>query len=789
MQIERWNQLPLDAKTQIKSVALEALSSSDERVGRSAAQLIAAIADIELPLNAWPDLMQVLIANTAPQNPSEVKKSALLAIGYICETADSSNPGVVAQASPILTAIVQGAQSSETDPSVRLTAINALVNSLEFIRGNFGVDSERNYIMQVVCEATQSEDNEVQVAAFGAMARIMSLYYQYMSFYMEKALFSLTVSGMRSENDRVACMAVEFWSTVCEEELEILMTSEDEHAAKQNYQFAQSALPEVLPTLLSLLTRQDELADEDDWNVSMAAGACLQLYAQTTQNAVVPTTLNFVEVNLADEDWKKREAAVMAFGSILDGPDYEELKALIGQALNPIVSLINDQSLHVRDTVAWCLGRMADLVIDGISIESHLPSIIHAIVVGLNDDQKVAANCCWTIMNLTEQLNHDGPQEDTAPMSQYYNPLVTALLSLATKQDNDASARASAYEALSTLVIFSANDVLDTVRELATQVMQRLEGTLGIQQQVVGIEDRASLEELQINLLSLLTNIVRRIGEEIPAAADRLMELFFNMLTHKLPNTLIEEDIFIAIGAVAGVIGPEFEKYMETFLPFLVAALQDPDAPAVRTAIGLVADISHALGPAVAKYSENMMTILGSMLQAASTPRDIKPMILSCFGDIASSMGSSFSVYLDVVMAVIREASQLQTTVESPPDFLEYVSSLREAIVDAYVGIVTGLHDEPGQLYPHLGSIMEFLQLLNADVRVVKTESTVRSVVGLLGDIATMYPAGSLVEIYSTPWVTETIKKARTDRTYGNNTRDTAKWAREQQKLHIAGAP
>lgn len=68
MQIERWNQLPLDAKTQIKSVALEALSSSDERVGRSAAQLIAAIADIELPLNAWPDLMQVLIANTAPKS-------------------------------------------------------------------------------------------------------------------------------------------------------------------------------------------------------------------------------------------------------------------------------------------------------------------------------------------------------------------------------------------------------------------------------------------------------------------------------------------------------------------------------------------------------------------------------------------------------------------------------------------------------------------------------------------------------------------------------------------------
>lgn len=740
-------------------------------------------------MNEWPDLMTVLIANTAPENASEVKKSALLAIGYICETADPSNPGVVSQSSPILTAIVQGAQSSEKDPSVRLTAINALVNSLEFIRLNFSIDSERNFIMQVVCEATQSTDSEVQVAAFGAMARIMSLYYEYMSYYMEKALFSLTVAGMHSENDKVACMAVEFWSTVCEEELELSLQSEDDSldaiSSKNNFQFAEGAIQEVLPTLLGLLTRQDEDADEDDWNVSMAAGACLQLYAQATANAVVPKTLVFVEEGLSSSDWKKREAAVMAFGSILDGPDPEELRNLIGQALTPIISLIGDQSLQVRDTVAWCLGRIADLVIGGIDVQHHLPDFIRAILVGLNDDQKVATNCCWTIMNLTEQLNHDGPQEETAPMSQFYNALVTALLTLATRQENDASSRASAYEALSTLVIFSANDVLDTVRELATQIMQRLEATLAMQQQIVGVEDRTSLEELQINLLSLLTNIVRRIGEEIPAAADRLMELFFNLLQNKLPNSLIEEDIFIAIGAVAGVIGTGFEKYMETFSPFLIAALQDPEYPAARTAIGLIADISHALGPNISQYSEGFMSILGTMLQTAHTPRDIKPMILSCFGDIASSMGPNFAVFLDVVMTVIKEASQLQSTPESTLEFLDYVSSLREAIIDAYVGIVTGLRETPEQLEAHVPAIIEFLALMHYDARVTKSESTVRSVVGLLGDIASMYPPGSLSEAYQAPWITETIKKARSDRSYGPSTKETAKWAREQQKRQV----
>lgn len=45
--------------------------------------------------------------------------------------------------------------------------------------------------MQVVCEATQSSDVNVQVAAFECLVRIMQIYYDKMRFYMEKALFGV----------------------------------------------------------------------------------------------------------------------------------------------------------------------------------------------------------------------------------------------------------------------------------------------------------------------------------------------------------------------------------------------------------------------------------------------------------------------------------------------------------------------------------------------------------------------------------------------------------------------
>lgn len=55
----------------------------------------------------------------------------------------------------------------------------------------YSSQGERNYIMQVVCEATQNQNVSVQVGAFECLVRIMGLYYDKMAFYMEQALFGV----------------------------------------------------------------------------------------------------------------------------------------------------------------------------------------------------------------------------------------------------------------------------------------------------------------------------------------------------------------------------------------------------------------------------------------------------------------------------------------------------------------------------------------------------------------------------------------------------------------------
>ena len=213
-------------KNSVKDLALKTLAASDSRAGQSAAQFIAAIAAIEIPRDQWPELMPALVENVGSGSEQQ-KQASLTTIGFICEAEDADLREKLTQHSnAILTAVVQGARKEEPSLDVRNAAISALGDSLEFVRSNFENEGERNYIMQVVCEATQAQDTRIQQGSYGCLNRIMGLYYDKMRFYMEKALFGLTIQGMKSEEEDVAKLAVEFWCTVCEEEISI----EDDNA-------------------------------------------------------------------------------------------------------------------------------------------------------------------------------------------------------------------------------------------------------------------------------------------------------------------------------------------------------------------------------------------------------------------------------------------------------------------------------------------------------------------------------------------------------------------------------
>ena len=57
--------------------------------------------------------------------------------------------------------------------NIKLAAVNAMMNALEFISDNFEKSNERDYIMQVVCEATQNGDNRIKRSSLECLVKIL----------------------------------------------------------------------------------------------------------------------------------------------------------------------------------------------------------------------------------------------------------------------------------------------------------------------------------------------------------------------------------------------------------------------------------------------------------------------------------------------------------------------------------------------------------------------------------------------------------------------------------------
>jgi importin subunit beta-1 len=556
--------------------------------------------------------MHALVQNVSTGSQHQ-KQASLTAIGFICEAQDPElRHALVGHSNAILTAVVQGARKEEPNNEVRLAAITALGDCLEFVGNNFKHEGERNYIMQVVCEATQAQDSRIQQGAFGCLNRIMALYYENMRFYMEKALFGLTILGMKSEDEDVAKLAVEFWSTVCEEEIAI----EDDNAQVESsdqmrpfYSFARVATNEVVPVLLGLLTKQDEDASDDEYNISRAAYQCLQLYAQAVGSSIIAPVLQFVEANLRHEDWHHRDAAVSAFGAIMEGPDEKVLEPYVKSGMQPLIAMMEDPSIHVRDSTAYALGRITECCSEAIDPNVHLQPLIHSLFNGLNN-AKMAASCCWALMNLAERFAGDfGAAQN--PLTPYFQQCVTNLLTLTGRMDTEPSVRTAAYEVLNVFVQTSANDSLPDVASLSTVTMQRLEETLPLQQQVVSVEDRIILEDMQTSLCTVLQATIQRLDKEILPQGDRIMQILLQILTTVGAKSSVPESVFAVISALANAMEEEFVKYMQAFTPFLFNALANQEEPSLCSmAIGLVSDITRSLGERSQPYCDDFMNYL-----------------------------------------------------------------------------------------------------------------------------------------------------------------------------------
>lgn len=769
--VQRWLSLDTAAKAQVKACLLQTLSSLVLDARSTATQVVAKIAGIELPQKQWPELIGSLLSNIH-QVPAHVKQATLETLGYLCEEV----PHEVVdqdQVNKILTAVVQGMNSSEKNNDVRLAAARALYNALEFAQANFSNDMEREYIMRVVCETTMSPELKIRLAAFECLVSIAAMYYVKLAPYIQD-IYNITAKAVRSDEEPVALQAIEFWSTICDEETDILEEYVGDTTGDSDipcFYFIKQALPALVPLLLETLLKQEEDQDLDEgaWNIAMAGGTCLGLVARTTGDDIVPLVMPFIEENITKPDWRQREAATYAFGSILEGPSPDKLVPLVNHALPFMLSaLVKDPSNHVKDTTAWTLGRMFEFLhssIVGTPIinEGNAQQIITVLLQSMKDVPNVAEKGCGALYFLAQGYEDVGI---TSPITPFFQEIVQSLLTVTHREDaTESRLRTSAYETLNEVVRCSTDETAPLVLQLVSVIMMELHKCLEAQN--LSSDEREKQSELIGLLCGCLTVIIQKLGSSEPTKyvllqyADQIMGLFIRVFACR--NATAHEEAMLAIGALAYAIGPDFAKYLPEFYKFLEIDLQNFEEYQVcAVTVGVVGDICRALEDKIFPYCDGIMTQLLKNLSSDNLHRSVKPPLFSCIGDIALAIGDNFEKYLMYAMKTLQIAAEMYAhTSGFDLEMTEYINSLRNGILEAYSGIFQGFKNSSKSqiLIPYAPHILQFLDSIYMEKDM--DDIVMKTAIGVVGDLADTLGsnAGSLIQqsLSSTQFLNECL--------------------------------
>ncbi|TKR93738.1 hypothetical protein L596_008142 [Steinernema carpocapsae] len=763
---QRWLGLQEAIRNFVKEQVMGTLGT--ERFRPSiAAQCIAAIACTEIPMNFWPTVIEELKSNVTdaqrhtalgPEGSILLKEGSLEALGYICQ--DINTVAIEAQSNSILTAIVHGMGKAEASNSVRLAATNAMLNSLEFTRTNFSNERERHIIMQVVCEATQCSDDPVRVAAMQCLVRIMSLYYQYMEHYMANALFPITIEAMKSKVDDFVLQGIEFWSNVCEEELALNM--EQEEAQEQgrtpeqvSRHYAKGALPHLIPMLTETLVQQEHADDDDDWVPSKAAGVCIMLLAQCTGDDIIEPILPFITSHFTNANWKYREAAIMAFGSIMEGPQKSRLLSLVTQAMQPLIQALSAPELPVRDTAAWTIGRVCDACEELVTEPTILAPLLPALSNALTQEPRVAANVCWAISSLTKAAyesaalkgTDDSGTPDTYILSGVFEGMVNELLKTTDRADAHVSnLRIAAYETLMELIKNSPKDCYPVVQSTTVTILRKLEQLLNMESSLESTSDKSQLRDLQSLLCATLQSVLRKmLSEDVVKVADLIMNGLIAIMQRCQGRDAsgVMEDALMAVSTLIEAMGTQFAKYMEAFRVYLFAGLSKVDETQVcSAAIGVVTDLARAFDKELLPLVQEIYSHLVMILEKCPD-RSIQPQVLSCIGDLALAVGGDFKAFYPHAMQTLLQAASAANVDPNTEDYdlIDYIDDLRDGCLEGFTGIVQGLRVGPEEatlLQEHVPQIVGFIHKLaqaNPEIR----EATVAHAAGLGGDLLTTY--------------------------------------------------
>jgi importin subunit beta-1 len=220
----------------------------------------------------------------------------------------------------------------------------------------------------------------------------------------------------------------------------------------------------------------------------MAATVCLMNISKTVKGQIFDTVKLYIQTNVSKHsspsDWRAREAALTAFGCIVEGPDRSLLLPFAQEAFVFLLQQgLHDDHPMVRRTTLWTLGRIFEFLHVStpagqptLVTPTNIGNIVDALLGAMQSGPGMAQKACYAVQALAEGFSSE---EDSHALTAHFANIIDALFKVAYAEvsEHAATLHVTAFEAMHTVIQQSAQQSIQLVTQMIPHLLQKIQET------------------------------------------------------------------------------------------------------------------------------------------------------------------------------------------------------------------------------------------------------------------------------------------------------------------------
>ncbi|KAJ3449681.1 importin subunit beta-1 [Anaeramoeba flamelloides] len=771
-----WVSCKADYRQELKQQLFLALNSTSIQIRRTSAMCVSVIASVEYPLGEWKTLFEDLIQLIEYFNNSkQVSEGVLVCISFICEELGDENE--CSEISLVLEPILTIIQQNKEEIEIRVASITTLLNSLGFVWEIFESKEDTQIIFNTIFSCIKNSENEQLIdLSFQCLVKIAYLYYPSLDPYMDE-IFQM---------ENVILQAIEFWSTICEEEISI---SEENEKVKEfggeieqvSKGYISTVSETLLPEMCNLFIKQPDFSEEEEgvWNIEKATIVCLTIFSTIIGDQIFTILANFINDNLISDEWNKKDAAILTLGSIIEGVETDNFPEIIQNATKILSQYLTDNNIKVRHSTNFTFSQLFTFHLRPIleitttdnnnnnnvnKNELLIKQIVQELLNSLSNEPYVASNSAWALQSLMVGKNECQIDDELFSLnffSDMFVQIVEKLFETTEREDADEyNLRCYAYEALISILNNTPKNCYNILRELIEPFLSKLENSLKIE--VLSQKEEIILLQTQGYLCGIIQSVISQLHNDILDYSGRIIQCLILVFNNKHSNS--HEEAMMCINSLISALKLDFSNFLPKIHGYIIGGIQSRHelklcTLSLTTTTNLFRNFKKQLPN---EYKNNYIEILITSINNPKINRDTCTSMIETFADIAISLAKDFEPYLEYISPILKQQLELNIDFRIEKD-VHFLARRRNAILELYTAMIQGFNrDKMGHLFLDLiPDLLIFIQQIANTPDEDRFDNILISTVQLIIDILLILNK-KVIHLFKTNYVSQLLKECIT---------------------------